>query len=106
MARRAVDNSVLARWRQIDSAVLLSLLSDHAKVDLTFHPLKDSGTSRWHASVAGVDYELLCTGPKFYDTRARRGGSGAIDLVMYLFDLKFQPAVKLLRERMPETCGT
>ncbi|MBZ3343388.1 hypothetical protein IPR00_22095, partial [Xanthomonas perforans] len=38
--------------------------------------------------------ELLATGPKWYDTRAEKGGGGAIDLAMHLLRLDFVSAVK------------
>lgn len=41
-----------------------------------------------------MTYEFLCDGPKFYDTRQKRGGGGAIDLVMYVFSLDFQGCCK------------
>lgn len=99
MARKAVDNLDVARWRNLDAAGILQLLSDYAKQDLSFKPLQKSETSRWHASAAGVDYEFVCTGPKFFDTRSRRGGYGAIDLAMYLFKLDFKSATSFLHAK-------
>ena len=43
------------------------------------------------------NFELLLTGPKFYDTRQKRGGGGAIDLVMHLYQIDFKKAVDRLR---------
>lgn len=99
MVRRAVDNSELERWRQVDSAKLLGLLADHAKQDVTFRPRATTGATRWHIRVAGAEFEVLCTGPKFMDTRAAVGGGGAVDLAMHLFQVDFIAAVRLLRER-------
>jgi hypothetical protein len=96
--RRPVDNSELQRWRQLDSEDLLSLLCTHAKRDSSFEPRARPQTTRWHCNVDGTEYELLCHGPKFYDTRAKRGGGGAVDLVMHLRQLDFSPTVRLLRE--------
>jgi len=39
-------------------------------------------------------HELLVTGARFLDTRADKGGGGAIDLAMYLFRLSFVDALK------------
>nr|WP_254176670.1 hypothetical protein [Pseudomonas aeruginosa] len=39
---------------------------------------------------------LLVTGAKFFDTRADKGGGGAIDLAMHLLRLDFVAAVKRL----------
>jgi hypothetical protein len=55
-------------------------------------------TTRWHATVGGHDFEILCTGPKFWDGRAVRGGGGAIDLAMHLFGVDFKDAVGRLKK--------
>ena len=99
MARRAVDNSDLVRWRAMDAAPLLVRLADNAKCDSTYKPSTNSASTRWHAVVAGADYEMLCTGPKFFDTRAGAGGCGAVDMAMYLFTLDFKSAVSMLRTK-------
>lgn len=99
MRRRPVDNSALEHWRGLDCLVVLSAVADHAKEDSAFVPRECLQSTRWHVSVAGFDYELLCTGPRFFDTRARHGGGGAIDLVMHLFQVDFRHAVALLRDK-------
>jgi len=99
MGRRLVDNSTLARWRDLDAVVVLLAIADHAKQDVEFRPRQSHDTTRWHASAAGLDYEILCTGPRFLDTRANRGGGGAIDLVMHLLGLDFTRAVAVLRDK-------
>jgi hypothetical protein len=50
----------------------LALLADHVKPDPTYQPLKDEHSLRWHASTARGEFEILTTGVKWYDTRARR----------------------------------
>ena len=45
------------------------------------------------------EFEILTTGLKWYDTRAKKGGGGAIDLAMHVLGLSFVDAVKLLTER-------
>lgn len=97
MGRRAVDNLTLARWRALDAVVVLCALAEHAKQDPEFKPRQSRDTTRWHASVAGVDYEILCTGPKFLDTRTNRGGGGAVDLAMQFLRLNFKQAVSILQ---------
>ena len=79
-----------------DSVVALAV---YAKSDSTFMPLKDPGTTRWYGHVGGGDFELLLTGPKFFDTRAQKGGGGAVDLAMHLFQVDFKAAVDLLRQK-------
>ena len=93
---RAVPASKLVQWRTLDAVCVLKGLADHAKCDPTFVPRKDTSTSRWHLSVRGQDFELLVTGPKFWDCRAKAGGAGAVDLTMYLMGISFRPAIALL----------
>jgi hypothetical protein len=95
-----VDNSDLDRWRSLDLVTVLPAITDHAKRDSTFMPDKDPRTHRWHVSASGQDFELLLTGPKYWDTRARAGGGGAIDLVMHLTAASFRAAVRRLRATM------
>ena len=94
MRRRPVDNLTLTRWRTLDSVVVLRAIADHLKQDAEFRPRQSHDTTRWHASVAGH-----CTGPRFLDTRANRGGGGAVDLVMHLLGADFKRAVKVLQDR-------
>jgi hypothetical protein len=92
-----VEETELLRWRALPAALLISRLAAHAKRDTTFVPVKGQGTERWHASIGGREYEFISDGPKFYDTRAKRGGGGAVDLVMYTHNVDFRGAVELLR---------
>ena len=92
-----VDETELSRWRALPAALLISRLAVHAKRDITFVPIKSNGTERWHANIGGREYELIADGPKFYDTWAKRGGGGAVDLVMYTHQVDFRGAVELLR---------
>lgn len=96
MARNTVDNLLLDRWRRLPALHVLPLVADHAKQDPSFQPLKALDTTRWHLSAGGTDFELLCTGPKFFDTRSRIGGAGAIDLVCHLWRVGFKDAVQML----------
>ena len=50
-----------------------------------------------NVAIGGGMVELLVTGPKWYDTRAEKGGGGAIDLAMHLLRLDFVSAVKRLQ---------
>ena len=93
----SVDETELRRWRALAANLLISLLATHAKRDITFVPIKGKGTERWHATIDGREYEFIADGPKFYDTRAERGGGGAVDLVMYLHRVDFRGAIQLLR---------
>lgn len=95
-----MDNSVLVRWRSCDAVMALQALSQYAKRDASFVPTGSAQTQRWHATVDGHDFELLLTGPKFWDTRGGKGGGGAVDLAMYLLGLDFKRAVRVLTERL------
>ena len=94
-----VDNKVLDRWQQLDASKVLLAVADYAKEDGSFVPAKNAATTRWHARVRQSEFELLLTGPKFWDTRFNRGGGGAVDLVMHLHECHFKPAAAFLTER-------
>lgn len=94
--RAGVAEEALARWRELPAATTLEALCDYCKADPTFRPTKDPDTKRWHARVGEREFELLLSGPKFFDTRTRRGGGGAIDLAMFLLDADFRRAVDAL----------
>ena len=52
---------------------------------------------KWHTS-KGV---ISITGPKFMNWSIQKGGGGAIDLVIHLYQLDFVPAVLWLADRFP-----
>ena len=93
-----VSEEELLRYRQLDCAKILPLLSDYLKGDRDFTALKKRHTDRWHLTASGHDFELRTTGAKWFDTRANRGGGGAIDLCMHLSSLTFKQAVARLRD--------
>lgn len=66
--------------------------------DHDFLPVKNSLTERLYVSREGSAWEVLVTGAKWFDTRAKKGGGGGIDLTMHLTGLDFVNAVKLLSE--------
>lgn len=86
----------LVRLRAVDALDALQILADHVKEDASFEPLSSKSTRRVHVAAGGADWELLVDGPKFFDTRSRIGGGGAIDLVMYVWRLPFKKAVAML----------
>ncbi|MGA4005822.1 hypothetical protein ACI2US_05560 [Ralstonia nicotianae] len=63
---------------------------------MSYVAVKSPLSSRWHARYGSREFELLLTGPKFWDTRERKGGGGAVDLVMHLARVDFSDAVRLL----------
>lgn len=99
MRNRPVDNFLLEKWRMLDAALVLQVLADHVKQDAEYEPRTSLGSTRWHALVNGHDHELLCTGAKFFDTRTGKGGGGAVDLVMHLYQIDFKKATSLLAKR-------
>lgn len=98
VAKRAVDNSTLDRLRRVPVLICLKELGAYVKVDRDYVPTTAKTTQRVHVSVAGHDWELLVDGLKFYDTRAKNGGGGSVDLVMHLWGVPFKEAVKMLTD--------
>lgn len=96
--RRSFSLATLARLRELPSEAVLVHLAIAVKPDPTFAPVKDVASRRWLAHTTRGDFEILTTGPKWYDTRARKGGGGAIDLAMHVLGLSFVDAVKRLTE--------
>ena len=96
-ARGQVSEAELQRYRRLECELLLPLVADYCKADPDFTPIKNSHTHRWNLEVAGRHFELLTTGPKWFDTRAHHGGGGAVDLTMHLCGLDFKQAVHKLR---------
>jgi hypothetical protein len=97
--RRSFDRATLAPLREMPSEDALALLAVYCKMDPTFQPVKHATTRRWHVCATGGEFELLTTGPKWFDARAKKGGGGAIDLAMHILHLSFVEAVNLLIER-------
>lgn len=99
MSRRSFDPVLLERLRNVDCARVLAVLDGHFKQDRSFVPVKSRNTQRWHCSTTCGDFELLTTGTKWFDARQRKGGGGAIDLVMALTGCSFVDAVHMLVDR-------
>ncbi|CAG9170825.1 hypothetical protein [Cupriavidus pinatubonensis] len=99
---KLVDDQTLVEWRELDTLYVLKRLGCYAKRDISFHPIKAKGTVRYHVNANAHDWELLIAGPKFWDARANKGGGGAIDLAMHLFNLDFKHAVRMLRAALSE----
>ena len=99
--RRSFDPGLLARLREMPVLEVLALLDRkglaHWRQDPEFRPVKDSRTVRVVVSPAdGPVCELLATGPRWFDSRADRGGGGAVDLAMHVLNRDFVGAVKAL----------
>lgn len=92
-----VDNRTLEQWRSISALEVLDMLGCYSKADTSYEPISAKKTRRYHVHANGRDWELLITGPKFWDTRANKGGGGAVDLVIHLFSTDFRGAVRLIK---------
>ena len=97
--RRSFDRATLTPLREMPSEDALALLALRCKPDPSYQPVKEPATRRWHAPTSGGEFEILTTGPKWYDTRAKIGGGGAIDLAMHVLRLPFVAAVRILIDR-------
>jgi hypothetical protein len=97
--RRSFDRATLTPFREMASEDALALLAIHCRADSSYQPLKEPSTRRWHARTTGGEFEILTTGAKWYDTRAKIGCGGAIDLAMHVLRLSFVDAVRILIER-------
>jgi hypothetical protein len=95
-SRRSFSPATLDALRALSAQETLDRLGLYWRPDPAFLPQKNAATVRLHVSVGAATVELLATGPKWYDTRAKRGGGGAIDLTMHLMGLSFVDAVKWL----------
>jgi hypothetical protein len=95
-ARRSFAPELLGALRAMPIEEALDRLGLHWKRDPDFRPQKDLRTTRLHVAVGSGVVELVVTGARWYDTRARKGGGGAIDLAMHLLYLPFVDAVKRL----------
>ncbi|WP_261530851.1 hypothetical protein [Burkholderia multivorans] len=93
-----MDNSELERLRGLAVLDVLHLMAVHTKLDRAFASVRAFNTQRVQVTAAGADWELVVDGACFFDTRERKGGGGAVDLVMHLWRVPFKQAVKMLRE--------
>ncbi len=94
--RRSFGTATLTRLREMPASDALALLAINVKADPTYLPIKADRGRRWHARTSSGEFEIMTTGPKWYDTRAHRGGGGAIDLAMHVLGLSFVEAVRRL----------
>jgi len=93
---RSFSRSMLVELREMPSERALTRIAIHVKADPAYRPLKRPTSRRWHIRTVSGEFEILTTGVKWYDTRARKGGGGAIDLAMHVLGVSFVEAVKQL----------
>jgi hypothetical protein len=94
--RKPIPTIALMRLRQMPGDVALHLLSQYCKADASYKPIRDPESRRWHVRTVRGEFEILMTGIKWYDPRAKMGGGGAIDLAMHILHVSFLDAVKAL----------
>ena len=99
--RKSFRATTLVQLRETQSDAALALLAVHCKADPTYRPIKDPASRRWHVRTPCGEFEILTTGVKWYDPRARTGGGGAIDLAMHILQVSFADAVKILTATTP-----
>lgn len=104
MARHVVSPALVGRVRNLSLLTMLEQLHQGGVLtctyDKSFRPLQDAQTRRVFVSPAmtGFTFELLLTSVKWFDTRAQKGGGGAIDLYAHLFGTSFVVSVQTLSE--------
>ena len=87
---------------EVEEALLL--LNIPYKADRTYRPRLDPNSKRLLVSMDYVSpTELLVTRQKWFSSKKKIGGGGAIDLVMFLFKVDFATAVKQLQKALQET---
>ena len=94
--RKAFPAATLVHLHQMPGDAALQLLSLYYKADASYQPTKDPESRRWHVRTVRGEFEILTTGIKWYDSRAKLGGGGAIDLAMHILQVSFVDAVKAL----------
>jgi hypothetical protein len=95
MSRR-FDLVMLDSLRLMPVTEALNRLGLHWKTDPDFRPRKDPSTKRLYVISGARVFEIIATGARWYDTRARVGGCGAIDLTVHILQVSFVDAVKRL----------
>lgn len=93
-----VDKSTLNRWCCLLVLTCLQALGAYLRGDRDNVSTTAKNTQPAHVGVAGYDWELFINGLKFYETRAKIGGGGVVDLVMYLWGVPFKGAVRMVIE--------
>jgi len=97
--RKSFPAATLLHLRQTPSDAALRSLTLFCKVDATYHPVKDPNSRHWHVRTDHGEFEILTTGVKWYDARAKMGGGGAIDLAMHILHVPFAEAARILTAR-------
>jgi hypothetical protein len=98
MSRKHIPEADLRRLRSLDLADVLDQMCIEYKPDASYQPRRHSHSERWHVTVGGYVHELIVTELHWFDTRAGKGGCGAVDLLMHILDIGFLDAVHRLQK--------
>nr|WP_315194168.1 hypothetical protein [uncultured Aquabacterium sp.] len=98
MSRKYIQESELRRLRSIDLAGVLDQMCIDYKQDASYEPRRHANSVRWHVTVDAYVYELIITDQHWFDTRAGKGGYGAVDLLMHVLGIGFRDAVHRLQK--------
>lgn len=94
---RSFPPQLINRVRNLNLIDVLNSLCTYCSQDKTYEPKKNQESKVFVVEINGKRYNnLLITGDRWFDLEARKGGGGAIDLVIYLRQISFVQAVKLL----------
>lgn len=91
-----VSNERLEYLRNKKLTDVLDFLGLYWKLDREYKPVKTKTSFRIFVQKGYETKELLITGIRWYDVRERKGGGGAIDLVMHLYSDSFLQSIKRL----------
>ena len=97
MPTRSFPAGLVNRVRNLKLVEVLNALCTYWSQDRTYEPKKNPDSKVFVVEINGKRYNnLLITGDRWFDLETKKGGGGAIDLVMYLKGIGFVQAVKLL----------
>lgn len=94
--KKRFDEKLLTQFREQKTEETFKYLGLYYSIDRDFVPVGNPNTKRFNVSVNNQVFEIVSTGVKWFDTRWKKGGGGAIDLVMHLYGVDFVAAVKIL----------
>ena len=99
MSRETIEAKLdsLEILRSLSFKIICEKLGIFWKEDPDFLPEKNMSTKRVYLSGRNMIFEMLITDKKWFDTRTKKGGGGAIDFVMYIMKIDFVKAVYFLK---------
>lgn len=98
MSRKYIPEADLKLLRSLDLAEVLNQMCIDFKPDASYQPRQHANSMRWHVTVDAYVHELIITDRRWFDTRAGKGGCGAVDLLMHILGIGFLEAVHRLQK--------